>query len=62
MKLKLDAYEQEENPQLCRRVKVIMPNGNEATMIYAQLCKEDGTLQDNVEKIESGYYKIARGN
>jgi len=58
MKHKIDAYEQEEQPQYTRRVKVITPNGQEAVMVYSQLCDAQGNLEQNVTKIESGYYRI----
>lgn len=62
MKYKTDAYELEENPMLTRRVKVIMPNGNEAVMEYRQLLDEKGELEKNVTKIHAGYYQITKGN
>ena len=58
MKYKQDAYEQLEEPRYQRHVKVVMPNGGEAVMVFAQLCDDKGNLLPNVTKIEPGYYRF----
>lgn len=56
MKVRLNAYEIEENPSLVAVVKVRLKNGTERGMVFAQLLDEDKKLT-KFSKIKNGFYE-----